>query len=461
MNVAPARIAAFEILSRVTREEAYASNLLTSVRYEHLSPADHALAQELTLGVLRWQAQLDFFIEHFTKRKLAKLDLEVVLALRLGLYQLQFLDRIPPHAAINESVNLVKLHKKHSAAPMVNAVLRTVQRAGQDSLAQLINSIQDLLEKLSVETSHPQWLLQRWLHRWGAEEARQLALANNRAPLTTFRFLPQVQPEAVTRAWLTDHHCRVRAATLAPRAAVLEIGSLASNAEPIQQGWVYLQNEASQLVAHLAADHQPLTTGCRLLDLCAAPGSKTTLLASLLPETSLLVACDVHQHRLQTMRALAARAKVTNLNLLQLDATKPLPFVADAQFDAVLLDAPCSGLGTLQRHPEIKWRMTQTRINELAALQKRLLVNAAFQVQPGGFLTYSVCSTEPEEGEAVIAWFQAQHPTFRDVTRERLTALRIDPTALMTSTLGARTFPHRQGCEGFFVCVLSSSGIRS
>ena len=461
MKVAPARMAAFEILTRVASENAYASHLLTSTRYDHLSSADHALAQELTLGVLRWQRQLDFFIEHFTKRKLGKLDLEVVLALRLGLYQLLFLDRIPPHAAINESVNLVKLHKKHSAAPMVNAVLRTVQRAGQDDLAQLINSIQDSLEKLSVETSHPQWLLQRLLHRRGEEEARQLALANNRAPTTAFRFNPRVQSEAATRAWLADHHFHVRAASFAPKAAVLETGSLPANTEPIQRGWVYLQDEASQLVAHLAANHQQAMTGYRLLDLCAAPGSKTTLLASLLPEKSLLVACDLHLHRLQTMRELAAHAKVTNLNLLQLDATKPLPFAADAKFDAVLLDAPCSGLGTLQRHPEIKWRATETKIHELAALQKRLLDTAASQVQPGGLLTYSVCSTEAEEGEEVIARFQEQHPTFRDVTRERLTALGIDPTELITSTLGARTFPHRQNCEGFFVCVLSSSGARS
>ncbi len=457
MKVAPARIAAFEVLTRVASEEAYASNLLASARYEQLSSADHALAQELTLGVLRWQGQLDFFIEHLTKRKLAKLDLEVILALRLGLYQLQFLTRIPPHAAINESVNLVKLHKKFSAAPMVNAVLRAAQRAGKDELAQLISAIRDPLEKLSVETSHPSWLLQRWCNRFGEDEARQRALANNRAPMTAFRFNPRVQAEAVTRAWLTEHNLAFRAAALVPDAAVFESGSLAAHAEPIQQGWIYLQDEASQLVAHLTADRRRPTTDYRLLDLCAAPGSKTSLLASLLPEESCLIACDLHLSRLQTMQALAARARVANLNLLQLDATQPLPFAAEAHFDLVLLDAPCSGLGTLQRHPEIKWRTTESKLNELAALQKRLLANAAPQVQPGGLLTYSVCSTEPEEGEAVIAAFRATHPAFRDVTRERLLALGLDPTPFLTPSFGARTLPSRQGCEGFFVCVLSRS----
>ncbi len=454
MKVAPARLAAFEILTRVATEGAYASNILASSRYDHLSSADHALAQELTLGVLRWQAQFDFFIAHFTKRKLAKLDLEVILALRLGLYQLQVLDRIPAHAAINESVNLVKLHKKQSAAPMVNAVLRAMQRAGKDELAQLINTIREPLEKLSVATSHPKWLLQRWSHRWGEEEARRLAIANNHAPVTAFRFNLRVQAEAVTREWLADHHLQFRNASLAPNAAILEAGSLSTNTEPMQQGWIYLQDEASQLVAHLLANNFKSQIGnLKLLDLCAAPGSKTTLLASLLPEESLIVACDVHSHRLQTMQELAARAQLSHLQLLQLDATKPLSF-ADAQFDLVLLDAPCSGLGTLQRHPEIKWRVTETKIHELATLQQQLLANAATQVQAGGLLTYSVCSTEPEEGEGVIAAFRATHPEFRDVTRERLTELGVGADELLTPTSGARTFPHRQGCEGFFVCVL-------
>lgn len=454
MKVAPARVAAFDILFRVACEDAYASNLLTSARYENLSSADHALTQELTLGVLRWQGQLDFFITHFTKRKLAKLDLEVVIALRLGLYQLQFLDRIPPHAAINESVNLVKLHKKHSAAPMVNAVLRAAQRAGKEALAQIIQTIANPLEKLSIETSHPQWLLERWMRRWGADEARNLAVANNRAPVTAFRFNPRVQAEAITREWLAAQHIQIRPAELAPNAAVITAGSLSANAEAMQQGWLYLQDEASQLVAHLLANtpHSALRTP-RLLDLCAAPGSKTTLLASLLPENALLVACDLHWHRLQTMRELAAQARVANLNLLQLDASKALPF-ADTKFDFVLLDAPCSGLGTLQRHPEIKWRIQETKIKELAALQQQLLANAATQVNTGGLLVYSVCSTEGEEGENVIAAFRATHPEFHDVTRERLTELGIEAEALMTATFGARTFPHRQGCEGFFVCAL-------
>ncbi len=455
MKISPARLAAYDILWRVQTEDAYASNLLASLRYEALSSVDHALAQELTLGVLRWQLQLDWLIEHFARRKLKKLDAEVVIALRLGIYQLNFLSRIPPHAAINESVNLVKLHKKFSAAPMVNGVLRSVQRAGKEGIAALLDAIKTPLEKLSIVASHPQWLLQKWADRFGFEEAQALALANNHSPQIAFRFHQRVQAEATTREWFDAHQIKLRNSTLAPNAAVIAQGSLSALSEPMQKNWIYLQDEASQFVAHaLTANLKSQISNLKLLDVCAAPGSKTSLLASLLPDDAVIVAGDLHLHRLQTMRELAARANVTNLNLVQLDASKSLPFATEAMFDAVLLDAPCSGLGTLQRHPEIKWRVTQTKIQELAELQKTLLVNAASQVRAGGTLTYSVCSTEVEEGEDVISWFRAQQPAFQDVTKERLEALGIDFADRLTPIVGARTFTHEHKCESFFVCVL-------
>ena len=458
MNISPARITAFEVLLRVATEDGYASNLLSSARYENLSSADHGLAHELTLGVLRWQAYLDFFIGHFTKRKIKKLDAEVVIALRLGLYQLLFLDRVPAHAAINDAVNLVKLHKKKSAAPMVNAVLRSVQRTGKIELKKIVEAIKDPLEKLSITTSHPVWLLQKWAEKFGAEEAKKLAEANNHAPRTTFRVNRKVQDEAKTREWFTTNNIQFRSSEICPDAFVIEDGNFSAKSEPIKLNWIYLQDEASQLVAHLAANSS-LATHHSLLDFCAAPGSKTSLMASLLPEEAMIVACDLHLHRLQTMRELAARANISNINLLQLDATKSLPFASEKQFDLVLLDAPCSGLGTLQRHPEIKWRVTQEKIFELAALQKLLLENAAAQVSAGGILAYSVCSTEPEEGEEIIAEFCAAHAEFRDVTRERLTKLGVEASRFLTPTVGARTFTHKHGCESFFVCLLEKTGV--
>jgi 16S rRNA (cytosine967-C5)-methyltransferase len=454
-NVAPARVAAFDVLWRVATEDAFASDLLASPRYDRLSREDHALAQELSLGVLRWQIQLDFLVERYARRPLDRLDPEVAVALRLGLYQLKFLSRVPPHAAINESVNLVKQRGKKSAAPLVNAALRAAQREGDLDLSR---AIENPLERLSVETAHPPWLLRRWINRFGEEEARETALADNAAPLAAFRFNARRAVEPRTREWLAEHDIVVRDSELAPGAAVIESGSLSPQSEPVREGWIYLQDEASQLVAHLAAIRSnPLrsqVSNMRYLDLCAAPGGKTTLLASLLPASALVVAGDLRLHRLRTMKELSERLGVGNIHLVQLDAAALAPFDQREGFDVVLLDAPCSGLGTLRRHPEIKLRMSEDRIARLAELQKRLIANAARQLCVGGLLVYSVCSTEPEEGEEVVAWFRQNNPEFRDMTRERLVEIGLDPSPLLTPSFGARTFTRRQGSESFFFCVL-------
>ncbi|MEP7343249.1 MAG: 16S rRNA (cytosine(967)-C(5))-methyltransferase RsmB [Acidobacteriota bacterium] len=450
-SISPSRQAAFDILWRVANEDAYAGSLLASGRYTRLSREDHALSQELVLGTLRWQLHLDFLIEHFARRKLNKLDPEVVIALRLGLYQLRFLSRVPPHAAINESVNLVKERKKQSAAPLVNAVLRSAQRDSQSSFSQ---TIKDPLVRLSVETSHPAWLLRRWRERLGEPEAREMALANNASPRAAFRFNRRRQSEEKTRDWLVKHNIEIADSALTPQAFVITSGSLSAQSEAIREGWLYVQDEASQLIAHLAGGNlKPQPSNLKTLDFCAAPGSKTGLLASLLSPDAVVVAGDLYLHRLRTMKELNARLGLDRINLVQLDATKESPFEPES-FDLVLLDAPCSGLGTLQRHPEIKWRMTEEKIPELAELQKRLLSNAARQLRAGGLLVYSVCSTEPEEGEQIIEWFRGENSGYRDMTRERLAELGIDPSPLLTATHGARTFTHRQEAESFFFCVL-------
>jgi 16S rRNA (cytosine967-C5)-methyltransferase len=458
-NVAPARVAAFDVLWRVVAEDAFASDLLASPRYDRLSREDRALAQELSLGVLRWQIRLDFLVERYARRTLDRLDPEVVVALRLGLYQLKFLSRIPPHAAINESVNLVKQRGKKSAAPLVNAALRAAQREKDFDLGfNLKGAIENPLERLSVETAHPLWILRRWIERFGEEEAREIALAGNGAPRVAFRFNTRRAGESQARQWLAEHNVAVHDSELAPGAVVVDSGSLPPQSEPVREGWIYIQDEASQLVAHLAAIRSnPLrsqVSNLRYLDLCAAPGGKTTLLASLLPTNALIVAGDLRLHRLRTMKEMSERLGVGNIHLVQLDAAAPAPFNQQEGFDVVLLDAPCSGLGTLQRHPEIKLRMNEDRIERLAELQKRLIVNAARQLCVGGLLVYSVCSTEPEEGEEVVAWFRQNNPEFRDMTRERLVEIGLDPSSLLTPSFGARTFTRRHGSESFFFCVL-------
>jgi 16S rRNA (cytosine967-C5)-methyltransferase len=457
-NVAPARAAAFDILWRVATEDAFASSLLASPRYDRLSREDRALAQELSLGVLRWQIQLDFLIERYARRPLDRLDQEVVIALRLGLYQLKFLSRIPPHAAINESVNLIKQRGKKSAAPLLNAALRAAQREGSFDLDQAIRKQLDPLDRLSVETAHPPWLLRRWIERYGEEDARETALIDNTPPRAAFRFNTRRAGESTTRQWLAEHNINIRDSELTPGAVVVESGSLSPQSTPVREGWIYFQDEASQLVARLAAIRSnPLKSqisNLKFLDMCAAPGGKTTLLASLVPEDSTIVAGDLHFHRLRTMKELSERLGVDNIHLVQFDAAAPLPFDMREGFDVILLDAPCSGLGAMQRNPEIRLRMTEDRIAGLAELQRRLIANAARRLCVGGLLVYSVCSTEPEEGEEIVAWFRRDNPEFRDMTRERLLEIGVDPSPLLTPSFGARTFSRRHGSENFFFSVL-------
>lgn len=454
MTVSPARRAAFDILYKIDTKDAYVDDLLASNRFEKLSREDHALMHELTMGVLRRQIYLDYLIEHYSHRKISKLDIEVAIALRLGLYQLRYLSRIPHHAAINESVNIVKEHSKRSAAPMVNAVLRAAQRDVENDPSDLSESLAPPSLKLSIQTSHPEWLIRRWITRFGEDETRELAEANNKLPNIAFRFIGRytTSNESKAREWFDKHDVITTKSKLTPGAEIITNGRLSPESEPVKKGWIYQQDEASQLTAHMTASIRDIPQN--ILDLCSAPGSKTTLLSSLLHSTSKVFSSDIHLHRLRAMKSLCSQMGIMNINFIQLDGAQELPFISPPQFNSVLVDAPCTGLGTLQRHPDIKLRAKEEKIFQLAKIQKRLIENASEHVLTGGLLTYSVCSTEPEEGEEVIAWFREHHPEYRDVTRERLIELNIEPDELLTSSHGARTWPHKHGCEGFFICVL-------
>ncbi len=321
--ISPARSTAFDILRKV-EAGGYASDLLLASA-AGLDTRDAGLAQEIVFGVLRYRAQLDYLAELYAGR--AKLDPEVRLALRMGIYQLRYLERIPAHAAVTESVELVKRARKRSAAGLVNAVLRRVDR---DPVA---------WPRREIALSCPEWLLARWERQFGAAAAEGIARAA----------LSQPVPYMTTEGRLQD------------------IGS--------------------QAIVPLLL----LSPGQSFLDLCAAPGNKT---AQALAAGARVTACDVHLHRLRQMRDLPA-------GLVALDGTQPLPFAVP--FDRILVDAPCSGTGTLGRNPEIKWKLTEADLEDLPRRQKALLASARAALATGGRLVYSTCSLEPEENEAVVA----------------------------------------------------------
>lgn len=438
-SASPARRRAFDILRRVESERAYASVLLAAAD-SGLSREDRTLAQEIVLGVLRWQKTLDYFIERYSERPISRLDLSVLIALRIGLYQLRYLTRVPQSAAVNESVNLVKRARAVSAGGLVNAVLRKAAGNLADKAGE---GIDDSLDRSSIELSHPRWMLKRWQSDLGVEASQRLALANNEPATTAFRINTLRTTIAQTITQLGAEGVITRESEVAPGAYIVESGPVLPIAEAARHGLIYVQDQASQLVSILLESGE----GHRILDLCAAPGSKASQIAVLTGNKAWIIACDRHPHRLHSLRATGERLGIDSVDVIALDATKPLPFEGAMTFDRVLLDAPCSGTGTLRGNPEIKWRLSEDDIPRLAELQLSLISRAALSVACNGRLVYSTCSIEREENELVIDRFLKSGAPFRIV----------HPAAsagVISSEGFVRTFPHIHGTDGFFAAVL-------
>jgi 16S rRNA (cytosine967-C5)-methyltransferase len=410
MPISAARRIAYDVLSRVETQQAYASDLLHVALTEKISAADAALATELSLGVLRQQRLLDFLIERQSRKRIAALDREVVLALRLGLYQLRFLDRVPPRAAIYESVELIKHGRKKSAATFVNAVLRGASEIARADSGALLPSNSPSAERLGILHSHPTWLVERWLARFGDAQTIALMEANNRAPeLSGLIHDPSKRDEIARRLqraglhvlpgrWLSDSF----------RAS----GGSISQTAVFREGRISIQDEASQMVPLLLGVH----AGDSVLDMCAAPGGKTATLAKAAGPGARIVAADRHAHRLAAIRAHFKRLRLRDVAIVELDGTGALPF--RNKFARVLVDAPCSGTGTLGRNPEIRWTLRAEDLAELHSRQVALLRSGLAQLEPGGRLVYSTCSLEPEENELVIREAMAGSGEFRLLGRE-------------------------------------------
>lgn len=433
-SISSARWIAFEILRKVADGDF--SSALLAAEEPNLEPVDRGLCHELVLGVLRWQLNLDKVIEHYAARKTASLDRSVLIALRLGLYQLRFLTRVPASAAVNESVKLVHAARLSSARSFVNAVLR---RATREPDYDPGSTEEDPVSKLSITTSHPRWMIERWIGAIGLEAAEAFARANNETPPVAFRI---VRAKGNPKELLDK--LRAVGIDLEPSAVVQGAwrvsGSTGELRSLAQSGAIYLQDEASQLVAELVEAQ----ANDFVLDLCAAPGGKTTMIADREPESHVL-ACDVSARRLSIAARAVAVQQLKNVWLFLLDGSKALPF-QPGSFDRVLVDAPCSGTGTLRHNPEIRWRLAEADLGRLSIQQVALLQNAAEVLKPGGRLIYSTCSVEREENEDVVAEF------LRRNDQMRLVPLRGNRD-LTTSSGTLRTWPQRHGTDGFFVAA--------
>lgn len=403
------------------------------------------------MGVLRWRSLLDSKIAKTSAQPISKLDPEILIALRLALYQIRWLDRIPARAAIHESVELVKRARKRSAAPFVNAVLRKLASGARPSLKGPQFEIDPTsVEALAASSAHPPWLVERWSQAYGLDAAFRICQHNQSVPNTAIR-LRTPGAEDKLRAEQIE---LARGSLLASARLVLK-GDIARAAK-LQRGYFVIQDEASQLVAGLVAD------GAEILDCCAAPGGKTLAIADRNPDST-ITAVELHTHRARLLRQLLSAqspgdGNTGRIEVVGADALN-LPF--SRRFDRILADVPCSGTGTLSRNPEIKWRITLEDVNELQTRQTAILRSAMDRVAAAGRIIYSTCSLEREENEVVIERCLAGNSSCRIVDcRFELERLRQEGQLIwpdissLTSGPYLRTLPGVHPCDGFFAAVL-------
>jgi 16S rRNA (cytosine967-C5)-methyltransferase len=430
--IAPARLAAYEVLRAVASGGADLGSALARQRSRLADERDRALAGEIATGTLRWQAAYDHLIAAFANRPLKKLDGEVVDILRLTMFQLLQLERIPASAAVKDAVDLAGKAGKRSAQGMVNAILRRVSRErGRLPLPPLPDPADRpaALDYLSITLSHPRWLVSRWLDRHGftATEA-WTRFDNSPAPLTLRANTFKTTREQLA-VKLREAGVETEPAARADDGLVVRQGNPLSTALHAA-GLFVVQDEASQLVGSFASA-QP---GEWVLDACASPGGKTIQLAAAMRGQGLVVASDVRGRRVDLLRRTLDHAAAGNVAVVRADARAALPF--GSVFDRVLLDAPCSGLGTVRRDPDIKWRRQEADLADLAQAQLAMLDEAARVVKLGGSIVYATCSSEPDENDDVVDEFLRRHLEFGEA-RDRL-----------------RTLPFRDGLEAFFAAMV-------
>jgi 16S rRNA (cytosine967-C5)-methyltransferase len=442
----PARTASYHALCAIADNREDLPSALARSRTRLADERDRALAAEIVAGTLRWQRSLDHLIEHFARRRLSKLDVDVLAILRLSVYQLLHLDRVPASAVVDDAVNLTRAARKPSAAGFVNAVLRALLRQRHrlplPERPDTAENREQALQYLGITHSHPEWLVARWLDRYGFDATERWVRFNNETPALTVRANRLRAARAQLSAALAAEDIETEPTRYAPDGLTVTAGNplRAPNA-----GAFVVQDEASQLVS--------LTVGARpnerVLDLCASPGGKTTAIAADMSDTGVVVASDVRARRVHLLRETVRASGARCVRVIYVPSTGSLPFARP--FDRVLVDAPCSGLGTVRRDPDIRWRRSEADLATFAGEQLRLLHRAAQTVRPGGRLVYATCSSEPEENEQVVERFLREAPQFSAANLRGESPI-LDP--LLDDEGRLRTLPFAHGLEAFFAAAL-------
>jgi 16S rRNA (cytosine967-C5)-methyltransferase len=436
---------AVDILDQVHKSKSFASQLLDEYldANELSGEADGRLLTHLVYGVLRFQGHLDWILAKLYRGDWEKTDESIKNILRIGLFQLKFSERLPAFAVVDEAVKVAK--KVHPAGSgLVNAVLRNYLRR-KESIA-FPSREKNPTEYIAAFHSHPLWLVKKWIALLGAKDTEDLCAANNGLPPLTLRVNSLQTTRAEIEEKMTSAGFKQTATNFSPDGLIVD-----SAAVPIQkssffrEGYLRLQDEASQLISYLVDP----ASGEAMLDICAGTGGKTTHLAAIMKNNGKIVAVDYDSKKIAGLKADATRQGMGIIETRQADLSVGLPESLKNKFDRVLVDAPCSGLGTLRRNPEIKWRIKETDINTFTISQKLILQNASFAVKKGGRLIYCTCSLLPQENEAVLNSFLKVSPGFSPCPPPESI-----PPQLIDCKGHFRTYPHLHNTDGFFGAIL-------
>jgi 16S rRNA (cytosine967-C5)-methyltransferase len=432
---------AIKILNRIDRTDAYLDKLLEiEMKNSGLSGPDKALLFEIVHGVTRWLGRIDWILNGFYKGQFSKCIPNVKNAMRVAIYQILFLDKIPDYAAVNEAVDFVKKMQGQKPADLTNAVLRNVIRS-KDSI-RYPDPNEDLVAYFSAYYSHPSWLVKRWLARYGKEETENLLIANNNRPFHTIRVNGLRTNIEELQKLLKSVDLKFSAGKYLPEFLKLATLTNIVDWEYFQKGYFTIQDESTGIPVKLL----DLQSGDRVLDLCAAPGGKTAFISDLLKNTGEVVALDKFESRLKILEKNLTRLGAENVSINEIDA---LDFEDESGFDKVLIDAPCSGFGTLIKKPDLKWKKDLGDIRKIANIQYQLLVKGSSLLRVGGILVYSTCTTEPEENKDVVKKFLEQHQDFKVVNaKESVNEILVDEEGYV------QTLPSTHGLDGSFAVKL-------
>jgi 16S rRNA (cytosine967-C5)-methyltransferase len=437
------RETALSLLESIEKNQAYSNLLLNAEIEKNLLPdRDIGLLTELTYGTLQRSMTLDYFLSPFLKSG-KKIERWVIILLRLTVYQMVYLDKIPDRAAIFEAVEIAKKRGHKGIAGMVNGVLRSIQREGFPSLEQ----ITDPAERIAVSTSHPMWLVKRWLDQFGYEKTKEMCEINILAPLQTARVNLSLISREECANLLEEEGFIIELSPVIPEALRSLKGNLAAS-KAFQYGFLTIQDESSMLAAYaLGVESDEV-----ILDACAAPGGKSTHIAEKLSGTGSVVSLDLHEHKVKLIKDNAARLGLTNIEAHALDSRQAGSRFEDETFDRVLLDAPCSGLGVMRRKPDMKYTKKESDLTGLAKIQQELLDSIAPLLKKGGILVYSTCTVDKEENLGSVKEFLNRHPEFeRDNSlRDRM------PEAVkpLITNFDLQVLPQDFGSDGFYIASL-------